>query len=644
MRSIVQVTFVWQEQRGGRREQRQEQVITNGDKTILGLAREQDIKIDATCGGRGRCGRCKVIVHGPANDISKSEEQLLTKEELTGGVRLACYVRPQGNVRIEIPTSKTELVQILTEGSEQAVPVEPDITKEYLVVDKPELETPAGDRERLLAALEQAGHVDSSIPLGVMADLPEVLRKGNHQVTVTRWHNRIVAIESGDTTDELFGLAVDIGTTTVVGGLIDLHQGKELAVAARLNGQAAYGADVISRVEYASNGTSQLRRLQQAVIDTLNGIVAELEDKTGIAASKIHRVVLVGNTCMQHLALGVSPTYIARSPYTPAFSHRIDVMATQLGLAVHPEAVVTFLPNVAGFVGADTVGVVLATGLAERSSRVVMIDIGTNGELVMSYEGKMVSCSTAAGPAFEGAQISCGMRAGEGAIEFVEIGDDIESVVIGGTPPRGICGSGLIDMVAELLRVGIVDETGRLQDAAELEGLAQSLTERIRAGEAGNEFVVAWAAETADGNDLVLTQRDIRELQLAKGAIRAGTKILQKILDIKDEDIDELLLAGAFGNYIRKESAMQMGLLPCIPLERIRSVGNAARVGARQCLISETSLKEASRLALEIDYVELSGRADFQEAFMDAMLFTPGTVSVQDSTEINKKVPRDQAV
>ena len=568
----------------------------------------------------------------------------MAKEELAGGVRLACYARPKGDIQVEIPTSKTELVQILTEGTDQTVPVEPDITKRYLVVEKPQLETPAGDRERLLAALHKSGQPAGKIPVRVMTDLPEVLRRRDHKVTVTCWQDHIVAVESGDTTDELYGLAIDIGTTTVVGGLVDLRQGKELAVAARLNGQAAYGADVISRVEYASNGAAQLRRLQQAVVDTLNGIVADLEKKTGVSPGRISRVVLVGNTCMQHLALGISPTYIARSPYTPAFSQRIDVIAAQLRLDVHPEAVVTFLPNVAGFVGADTIGVVLATGLAKQSRRVVMIDIGTNGELVMSYEGKMVSCSTAAGPAFEGAQISSGMRAGEGAIEFVEIDQDMDSLVIGGTRPRGICGSGLIDLVAELLRVGIIDQTGRLQDAAEVDGLSPQLLDRIRPGEMGNEFVVAWADATADGQDIVLTQKDIRELQLAKGAIRAGTKILQKMLGIEDDDIDELLLAGAFGNYIRKESAMGMGLLPTIPLDRIRSVGNAARVGARLCLISQASLEEASRVASEIEYVELSGRPDFQEAFMDAMLFPPNTLSSQDSTEIDKKVPRDQAV
>ena len=640
----MQVTFIWQEQNGSRWQQRQKHVTTTGDKTVLGLAREQDIKINATCGGRGRCGHCKVVIHGSLNDVSTSEKQFLTKEEIAGGVRLACYARPQGDITVEIPASKTELVQILTEGSEQAVPVEPDIDKEFLLVEKPQLESPAGDRERLLAALEKSGQGDCKIPLSIMADLPEILRKEDHKVTITRWHDHIVAVENGDTTGELFGLAFDIGTTTVVGGLVDLREGKELAVAARLNGQAAYGADVISRVEYASNGASQRKRLQQAVVDTLNGIIEELENKTGISSNKIRRVVLVGNTCMQHLALGVSPTYIARSPYTPAFSHRVDVTAAQLRLAIDPEAVVTFLPNVAGFVGADTVGVVLATGLGKESRRVVMIDIGTNGELVMSYDGHMVSCSTAAGPAFEGAQISSGMRAGEGAIEFVEIDKDIQSLIIGDTKPRGICGSGLIDLIAELLRVGIIDETGRLLDAGEIEGLSPDLLERIRPGEAGNEFVVTWAGETADGSDIVLTQRDIRELQLAKGAIRAGTMILQKVLGIKDEDIDELLLAGAFGNYIRKESAMGMGLLPRIPLERIRSVGNAARVGARLCLISQASLEEATRLARKIDYVELSGRPDFQEAFMDAMLFPPNMLGSQDSTEINKKVPRDQAV
>ena len=289
----MQVTFMWQEQGNGRWQQRQQTVETIGDKTVLGLAREQDIKIEATCGGRGRCGQCKVFIHGPLNEVTASEVMVLSKEELDGGIRLACYARPQGDIQVEIPASKTELMQILTEGSEQAVPLAPDISKAYVVVGKPQLETPLGDRERLLAAVAPSV---LELPLTAVVDLPEILRKQDHGVTITRWQDRIVAIESGDTTEELYGMAVDIGTTTVVGSLMDLHRGKEIAVAARLNGQAAYGADVISRVEYASNGTSQRRRLQQALVDTVNGIVAELEEKSGIAAHQICRVIFVGNT------------------------------------------------------------------------------------------------------------------------------------------------------------------------------------------------------------------------------------------------------------------------------------------------------------------------------------------------------------
>lgn len=640
----MQVRFVWQEQRNGRWQKKERVVKTSGDKTILGLAREHGVEIDATCGGRGRCGRCKVIVSGAINELAEGETLRLTPEEIAGGVRLACYARPRGDIQVDIPTSNTELMQILTEGSGQLVGLQTDIDKTYVVVEKPQLENPLGDRERLLAAVRQKRKDIFAIPLTIMAELPETLRKKDHRITITHWQDRILAVESGDTTDSLFGLAFDIGTTTVVGSLVDLHIGKELAVAARLNGQAAYGADVISRVEYASNGASQRRRLQQAVLDTLNGIVTELEERSGISAGKIGRCIIVGNTCMQHLALGVSPTYIARAPYTPAFSCQIDITARELGLSICPEAAVTFLPNIAGFVGADTVGAVLATGLANSSGRVLIIDIGTNGELVMSHQGRMVACSTAAGPAFEGAEITWGMRAGEGAIESVEIDDDVEMRVIGGTRPRGICGSGLIDLVAELLRVGIIDETGRLQNKDELQGLSSELSQRIRTSELGNEFVVAWADTTAEANDIVLTQGDIRRLQLAKGAIRAGTIVLQRFLSIQDGDLDEILLAGAFGNYIRKESAMGMGLLPPVPLERIRSVGNAARVGARLCLISQAKLEEAARLARKIEYVELSGRSDFQEAFMEAMLFPHVSHVSQDSTGIDKKLPRDRAI
>ena len=614
----MEVTFKWQEQSRGQWQSRQRTVLAEEQKTILQIAQDAGIPIEAMCGGRARCGRCRVFLRGPAGEPTTDEQQLLSKEELLGNVRLACCVRPLDDVSVDIPTSQAELMRILTEGIGEAVLPESDITKIHLTVPKPRLGDTKGDRERLLGAAS-AHAVDVS--LHAAKDLPEVLRKQAHEVTITSWQQKIIQVEDGNTASELYGMAVDIGTTTVVASLIDLHTGEEIAAAARLNGQAAYGADVISRIEYAASGSSQRLRLQKSIIDTLNEITEELEAKTGISSRRVIRAVLVGNTCMQHLALGISPTYIARAPYTPGFSRRMDVAAAQLGLGIYPEAVVTFLPNVAGFVGADTVGVVLATGMVNRPHRVLMIDVGTNGELVMSDRGRMVACSTAAGPAFEGTQITWGMRAGEGAIEVVQFDGDVELQIIGSTEARGLCGSGIIDLAAELLQVGIIDNTGRMLGRDETEALPDNLSRRIRAGESGNEFVVAWADETKEKEDIVLTQKDIRELQLAKGAVRAGTDILLKLLDLDITDIDELLLAGAFGNYLSKKSAVSIGLLPEIPLDKIRAVGNAARIGARACLISKTKLEEACYLPSVIEYVELSGRADFQEAFMDAMLF-----------------------
>ncbi|HHX43075.1 MAG TPA: ATP-binding protein, partial [Chloroflexi bacterium] len=420
----------------------------------------------------------------------------------------------------------------------------------------------------------------------------------------------------------LLGIAFDIGTTTVVGYLADLDTGEQLAVASLLNPQTRYGADVVSRIDYAGRDAEALATLQREIAGALSAIMATTTAQVGAATDDIVAVTVVGNTTMQHLFLGVSPTALAQSPYIPAVTGAVCLSAEALGLAAYPDAPVWALPSIAGWVGADTVAVLLASGAHRQDELALVIDIGTNGEMAMGSRGRMVSCSTAAGPAFEGAHLSCGMRAADGAIDSVRIDGAVEWHTIGESAPRGVCGSGLVDLVAAMLRSGLIDATGMMQPREALVAMGQAaLAERITQSGRQRAFTLATVEEGAGGRPVVVSQRDVRELQLAKGAIRAGIEILMQELGITADDVRVIYLAGAFGNYIRPESALAIGLMPRCPQARIVPVGNAAGSGARMALLSREALAEAARLAEQVEYLELSGRPDFQDRFAEAMVF-----------------------
>jgi len=423
-------------------------------------------------------------------------------------------------------------------------------------------------------------------------------------------------------TGRKYGLAFDLGTTTVVGWLVDLDTGDTLAARAVTNPQNVYGADVISRIGHA--GTHEgLRQLQQKILAACNEIIRCLLDEGRVAGDEIYEIVAVGNTTMSHLFLGIDPTFLATAPYVPAFAGRMELEARELGLDVMPAGRVVVLPNIAGYVGSDTVGVMLATDIGRRPGFCLAVDIGTNGEVVLAGRGRLLTCSTAAGPAFEGARIRHGMRAAAGAIEGVRIdGGEVGLEVIDDATPLGICGSGLLDAAAAMVQVGLISPTGRLLPPESLpEGVPPGLKERLRRGKDGTEFVLAQDGSVATGEDIVITQKDIRELQLAKAAIYAGIQVLLKELEVTPEEIDEILLAGAFGNYIKIDSALALGLLPAVAPGRIKAVGNAAGDGARMALISGTARAEASDLARRAGHVELSTWPDFQDEFVNAMYF-----------------------
>jgi uncharacterized 2Fe-2S/4Fe-4S cluster protein (DUF4445 family) len=588
---------------------------------LIEAAGKAGIVLETPCGGQGVCGKCRVEITRNAPEPCEADRRMLTKADLERGSRLACQVHVAQEMCVHVPIATRFFEhKILTDGRGRAVTLHPTVTKQHVQLPPPALNDQRADADRLLDALGKAAKVE--LDIGVLKTRPTVLRSQNFDVTAVSAEGRLVALEPGDTCAHNYGIAFDIGTTTVVGFLMDLVNGRELAVAARTNPQIPFGDDVVSRIRYATTNANGLRELQEKIVGCLNDIIAECCKTSGIACKHLYEATVVGNTTMSHIFLGVDPEFVAQAPYVAGFRRSVNVLGRDVGLHIHPHGVVHVLPNIAGFVGADTVGVILASGMHEAEERVLAIDIGTNGELVIGNKDRLVSCSTAAGPAFEGARIRYGMRAADGAIDKLIINHDVQYNVIGNLPPRGLCGTALIDLVAELLRVGAVESTGRLLPSDEMPAsVPDAIKRRVVRGESALEFIIVHKEETSTGGALCLTQRDIRELQLAKGAIAAGAAILIKEFGLEPKDLGHVLLAGAFGNFIRRNMARRIGLLPDVPTDRILYIGNAAGAGARMALQSRRCKEEANRISDVTEYLELAGRADFQQEFTNAMMF-----------------------
>ena len=613
---MAEVLFCWSETRGGQSGQEQRRLTGDGSQSLLNLALAGQVPIEANCGGRGRCGKCKVKVQGEVSPLDEVERQVLSEKELAHSTRLACRCYPRGDVTVSFVT--TSELEILTDGVAEVVSLEPDVQAKAIYVDAPTLEQPTADWTRVARAVG-VSEGSTSLPLEVLQELPAAVRSEGVLQAVS-YGSQILDVRV--TSEPIYGLAIDVGTTTVAVGLNNLWTGEEVAVAAAMNGQANYGADVISRIDYASDSTG-LKRLQSAVLDTINTLISQVCREVGISPQRIYRGIIVGNTCMQHLILGVPPKYLAEAPYVPSFANTITYSAQEVGLEIFPSAPVSLLPSIAGFVGADTVGMIVAADLAGLPGSHLAIDIGTNGEIVLAKDGKLYACSTAAGPAFEGGQIQWGMRAAPGAVDRVDVVEGaLQWRTIGNQRAVGICGSGLIDLMAALLQVGVVDDTGRLLTRDEFAGPPE-LRQRLVDSQYGPAFVVV-PPEAAKGGDPVLfTHRDVRQVQLAKAAIQAGSQVLADHAGVELSQLTSVHLAGAFGNYIRPESAAAIGLLPPDSPGKVRSLGNAARMGARMALLSDRILHGCQTLSDGVEYIELSTSPDFQIAFMEAMMF-PG--------------------
>lgn len=587
--------------------------------TIFQAAVVAGVQIQSTCGGRGTCGKCKVqIPSGKLVPITLDYESTLSNEEQSEGWVLACKHTLQQDVTVNLSMQKDSFDRKLALDTVRDIEIAPSIHKHEVHVEQPSVTNQAPDWERLVATLSNN---EILFNRRVASNLPETLRQANFLVTAVLDGDLLIAVEPGETRARNFGLAIDIGTTTVVAYLMDLTKGIVVTSGAVTNPQHVFGADVISRITHASEAPENLHHLQKKVIDALNEIIANICKVTGVGNQEIYQAVVVGNTTMSHLFLGIDPTYLATAPFIPVFRQLVEVDAKELGLNILETSKIVVLPNIAGYVGSDTVGVMLAARIDHLPGISLAIDIGTNGEIVLASKDRILTCSAAAGPAFEGAEIKCGMRAAEGAIEGVYIGENVELEVISGSKVRGICGSGLIDAIAQMRKIGVIESSGRLTSKADLlDMLPPAVRERLRNDEKqDSEFVLAWGKETANGEDIVLSQMDIRKLQLAKGAIMAGVMILLEEMNVSVESIDRVLLAGAFGNYIKKESAVGIGLLPQIPLERIGTIGNAAGDGAKMALLSKEERMRAEILGSRAEHVELSARKEFQKVFMKAL-------------------------
>ena len=584
--------------------------------SVFDAASWNGIAIDSTCGGHGTCKKCKVQITEGIVPISRLDIRAFSQEELKNGWRLACVARATENLAITVPAMTTR-PKAATVGVGRQVILRPAVQKRYLELDEPTLHDQRPDIQRVKDAIDD---LEVNVEFEVLQKLPTVLRKNNFKVTAVVVDDLLIDIEPGDTTDKRFAIAYDLGTTTVVATLLDLNSGTPVAVKSMINMQQPFGADVISRISATMLDENALERLRIAAQSTLSELTNEVIKEAGISPNNVYEIAIAGNATMVQLVLGVDPEPVGVAPFITASQNWPVLNAKEFGIEIHSGGRAYIFPSVGAYVGGDIVAGVLASGM-DRDKRVrLFIDVGTNCEIVLSDGNKIITTAAPAGPAFEAASIKCGMRAADGAIEVVKITKDGVSLqVIGDVEPQGMCGSGLVDAVAELAKIGVLDQSGRFVTQEVMEKEFPKLSSRLINLET-NEKAFLLHGDTNDPL-VYLTQRDVRELQFAKASIATGWRLLMEQLNLKDEDIQQVLLAGSFGSYLSPSSAIQIGLVPKIPVMRIVSAGNVAGEGAKMVLLSQPERNGATTLLNEVSYVELSDRKDFNDKFVEQLSF-----------------------
>ncbi len=590
--------------------------------TIWEALQETNVDLEGDCGGLGKCGKCKVKVVSAIGRPTKEERELLGKDELSQGIRLACRTRINRDIQIDVgePDPELEHMQILKTGYRPMLQLDP-LVDQKIVTSPPEVgREGVSDLDRIKLALGP-GYQDLTATLGCLRSLPEVVKRSHFDGAVVLHDNQLMGWQDWGRLGRRYGIVFDIGTTTLVGKLVSLLDTKEIAAISCLNGQYKYGANVISRLQYVKDHPDGLDKLSRLLMADLNRITDGLLEVGRLEPDDIFIAVFAGNTTMQHLALGLPPLGIAEAPFTPVLTDGLITRAVDVGLNLHPEALVYVMPARSGYVGGDLIGVILASGAAEQDDQIVLgLDLGTNGEVFLGNRKRLLTCSAAAGPALEGARISSGMIAKTGAIESVRIDESgLRYKVIGNTKPKGLCGSGLVDIAAVLLHSDLIDLEGLVRPPRDRTG--SGLESRLIPGEDVYRFLIATRDESYNGSEIYLTQKDVRELQLAKAAVAAGVRTLVDDLGISLRDIDRVVLAGALGNYVHPLSAMRIGLLPDVDPNIIESIGNGASTGASMVLLSRRYWEMANDLSDRIEHVELSSRVDFNEYFIEQIDF-----------------------
>ncbi|HET8823181.1 MAG TPA: ASKHA domain-containing protein [Thermoleophilaceae bacterium] len=587
---------------------------------VFDAASWNGIAIDSTCGGHGTCKKCKVRVVEGELPVSSVDPRAFSTDELNDGWRLACRAPARGDLVIEVPPLQTRPKAALV-GVGRHVILRPSVQKRHIVLDEPSLEDQRSDLARVMDALED---LEPRVELPVLRTLGRVLRDASFDVTAVVCDDLLIDLEPGDTSSRRFALAFDLGTTTVVATLLDLETGQPAAVESMLNRQQPFGADVISRVSATMLDEGALDALQARAQETLAQLTHEVCAEAEVDPGEVYEITICGNVTMTQLALGMDPEPLSMAPFIVTTHEFPQILATELGVPVHARAPAFVFPSLGAYVGGDIVSGMLATGLTRDKRMRLFIDVGTNSEIALGNQDGVVATAAPAGPAFEAAQIRCGMRAAEGAIEGVALSESLEVEVIGDVDPVGVCGSGLVDAVAELVRIGLLDHSGRFVDDETAARLSPSLAPRLTKIGEERVFVLAWKGDEQDpASSVYLTQRDIRELQFAKASIATGWRILFGELGMEPEDVSQVLLAGSFGQYLSPGAAVRIGLVPRIALPRIVSAGNVAGEGAKIAALSLRERAEARSIVNEVRYVELSGRSDFNDAFIDQLAF-PG--------------------
>jgi uncharacterized 2Fe-2S/4Fe-4S cluster protein (DUF4445 family) len=615
----VDISFTLQTGPGGTRAVRVPPGVS-----VFDAASWNGIAIDSTCGGHGTCHKCRVRVDGETLPITRHDVKTFTPDQIAGGWRLACLLRAHRNLAVDVPPLTTR-PQAATVGVGRQVILRPACVKRYVELDEPTLADQRPDLVRLTDALPD---LEVSADLSVLRRLTTVLREADYKVTAVVIDEALVDVEAGDTTGRRYALAVDLGTTTVVATLLDLRTGTPVAVASMLNRQQPFGADVITRISATMTDPAALERLRTAAGETLAELAAQVCREGEVEPTEVYEVALAGNATMTALALGIDPEPLGVAPFVMSTARPPTVLAADLGLSLHPRARATVLPALGAYVGGDVVAGMLASGMDRDKRTRLFIDVGTNCEIVLSDGDTLLATAAPAGPAFEGGAIRCGMRAAPGAIETVALGDgssdEVDLGVIGDEEPRGLCGSGLVDATSELLRLGLLDATGRMVGTDVAASVAPGLSDRM--AQVGQErvFLLHRPSPDAPPEECVyLSQRDVRELQFAKAAISTGWSLLLDELGLAPHEVQQVLLAGSFGTYLSPAAAVRIGLVPNIALPRIVAAGNVAGEGARMVLLSLRERAGAQALLEEVTYVELSDRADFNDRFVEQLGF-PG--------------------